>query len=201
MASRKIERSTPATPANRWVGTTGAIALLCFSLSACALGTTDDVGGSASSLTLAPHAPVARLAWSAAQAGCEGRLDTTEPLQLAMAEGEPGLRVVMFGEVALCVDSESAITEELNARMLDAERCAEHLDAVAFIGNYGAIQTQTALVSGDPSPQPSAPTPTETMEAKPTGGDPSPQPSNRARPTAGDPSPQPSQPIGDPPRY
>jgi hypothetical protein len=182
----------------RWTLGTGATALLCLSLGACALGTGEDAAGSVSSLTFAAQETLPRQAWIAAEAGCEGRLDSAGSFELAMAEGEPGLRVVVLRDVALCVDSASAIAEELSARPLDAAGCAERLDAIALIGNYGTIRTQTALVSGDPSPQPSAPAPGETMDAKPNAGDPSPQPSDRARPTAGDPSPQPSLPMSDP---
>lgn len=191
MATRKQHRN---------LGTTALAALLCLSLGACA-GSADDfgdeVGGSASALTFAAREALPRAAWLSAPAGCEGRLGVSAPLTVSLADGEPSLRVVLLRNDILCVDSASSVAEELIGRVLDVRDVGEHLEMLAEPGVYATLSTQTALVSGDPSPQPSAPPQTTNMETPPTGGDPSPQPSDRARPTAGDPSPQPSQPIYD----
>jgi len=195
MATRKQYRS---------LGTAALAALLCLSLGACA-GSADDLGdelgGSASALTFAARQVLPRAAWLSAPAGCEGRLGVNAPLTVSLADGEPSLRVVLLRSDILCVDSASSVAEELVGRVLDVGNVAEHLEMVAEPGIYGTLSTHTGLVSGDPSPQPSAPPQTTSMETPPTGGDPSPQPSNRARPTAGDPSPQPSQPIYDAIKY
>jgi len=198
MATRKQHRS---------LGTAALAALLCLSLGACA-GSPDDLGGagspadlgdevsgSASALTFAAQEALPRALWLAAPAGCEGRLRVAAPLSVSLADGEPSLRVVLLRNDILCVDSASSVAEELVGRVLDVGNVAEHLEMIAEPGVYGTLSTQTALVLGDPSPQPSAPPETTNMETPPTGGEPSPQPSNHARPTAGDPSPQPSQPI------
>lgn len=193
MASRKIDRRTLGS-------TVFTAALLCLSLDACALGpdgSDDALGTTAAALTEPTGEAVPRATWLAADAGCEGRLDTASPLQFRLAEGEPELRVVLEHGVVLCVDSASAIGDELSGLADDGDGPSEHLATFHRPTAQTAISCRTGVAGADPSPQPSAPQPaatsSETASSRPNGGDPSPQPSDRNRPIAGDPSPQPSQ--------
>jgi hypothetical protein len=193
MAERKLNRGMPASGAF-------ASALLCMSLSACALGPTapgDEIAGTASELIAETGVALPRATWLLADAGCEGRLDTSEVLDVMLAEGEPDLRVVVRDGLVVCVDSASAIADEVALLANEGGGPAEHLGARHRPTAQAALASRTGIAGADPSPQPSTPqttaTATTTAATRPTGGDPSPQPSDRTRPTAGDPSPQPSQ--------
>ena len=197
MARRGLGRRTMGT------GALGA-ALLCLALGGCALGpdgAADAVGAATSDLNSEPGEALPRAAWLSAEAGCEGLLDTTEQLQVMLAEGEPELRVVLVDGVVLCVDSASAVAEELEGNTGEGGGPADHLGKLARTAQHGTLTYRTGLVSGDPSPQPSTPQTTaaapDTAATRPNAGDPSPQPSDRTRPNAGDPSPQPSQQLRD----
>lgn len=82
----------------------------------CAGGETDAV--SAASSAYAGHAePLARIArtvWSNAPAGCEGRLGDTN-VRWGVAVEAPELIVALLEDVAICVDTYSAVESELGA--------------------------------------------------------------------------------------
>ena len=71
-------------------------------------------------LDLDPSGVIAASVWQEAPSGCEGRIDAAASWQLAWAEGDDSLGVVVDESgAAICVDTWEAIAEALSQAMGD----------------------------------------------------------------------------------
>jgi len=173
-----------------------AALLLAAPVVGCA-GSVDPIDGSGAELTAAHPLPEMDAdEWSAAEPGCEGRIDGSERYATTSHDA---LVVAMRDGTTLCVDTFRAIQVQLDVL---GESAAARVLQNRY---YASFDLETLEASnpgeGDPNPQPSIEDveyhdPFEVMEsdstAGPGEGDPNPQPS--MDPSEGDPNPQPSHP-------